>query len=245
MSATEPTGPEHEGPDVTAGEYVLGVLGAADYAVAGRRAATDPAFAAEVAGWEARLTHLIERLDAVEPPATLWPAIAAQLRGTVTPFPARQNYWNSLALWRGVAAGATALAAACLVLVVLPRTPGPVPTPVPAPTPPAPSLAVARLEAPHGGAAFVATFNEAKRQLVIVPTGKPGPADRSAQLWLMPAKSAPVPLGVFTGRMTLVVEVPAGVKADSLLGVSLEPLGGSPSGAPTGPVIATGTLMRI
>ena len=244
MSTTEPSTPED---DVTAGEYVLGVLSAPEHAAAARRAAEDPAFAAEVEAWEARLTPLIAHIAAVDPPAALWPSIAQRLRGTVTPMPARQNYWNSLAMWRGLAAASSAVAAACLVLVMLPRAPTPAPAPVPAPAPAAPSgpVAVARLDAPKGGAAFVATLDEVKHQLVIVPTGKAGPADRSAQLWLMPDKAKPIPLGVFMGGTTLVVSAPMGLNADSLLGVSLEPLGGSPTGQPTGPVIAVGKLMRL
>ena len=236
MSAHEPAPPEDGLPDMTAGEYVLGVLSAADRAAAARRADEDPAFAAEVAGWEARLMPLIDQIAAVQPPASVWPAIAQRLRGTVTPLPQRQNYWNSLAMWRGLAAGAAAVAAACLVLVLLPRTP--------APTPAAP-IVVARLDAPGGGAAYVATLDEARRRLIITPTGKPAAAGRSPELWLMPDKTKPVPLGVFMGQATLVVDVPAGLTAESLLGVSLEPPGGSPTGAPTGPVIAVGRLMRL
>ena len=242
MSAAEPDMPEDA---VTAGEYVLGVLARPDHAAAARHVAADPAFAAEVEAWEARLTPLIAQIEAVDPPSSLWPAIAQRLRGTVTPLPVRQSYWNSLAMWRGLAAASTALAAACLVIVLTPRTPQPVAqAPARAPAPAGP-IAVARLDAPKGGAAFIATLDETRRQLIITPTGQPVAAGHSPQLWLMPDKAKPVALGVFMGQTPLVVSAPAGMTSDSLLGVSLEPLGGSPTGQPTGPVIAVGKLMRL
>ena len=115
----------------------------------------------------------------------------------------------------------------------------------PAPPPAQGAIAVARLEAPGGGAAFVATLDVSGKRLVVTPVGAPAPAGKSPQLWLMPANAKPAPLGVFMGQTSLVLPAPAGVADGALLGVSLEPMGGSPTGQPTGPVIAQGRLMRL
>ena len=48
--------------DLTAAEYVLGVLGAEERRRAEFRIASEPRFAAEVAYWEARLGPLAERV---------------------------------------------------------------------------------------------------------------------------------------------------------------------------------------
>ena len=63
------------------------------------------------------------------------------------------------------------------------------------------------------------------------------------ELWgLPPGATVPVSLGVVptTGR----VKMPAIVPAGTLLLVSSEPHGGSPTGAPTGPVIYTGRMVK-
>src|SRR3546814_2647187 len=69
------------------------------------------------------------------------------------------------------------------------------------------------------------------------------PAGRSLELWRVPAGGDPQSLGVIDPRdpfEALRVSVTAG----DTLAVSVEPPGGSPSGAPTGPVILSGPLVR-
>jgi len=67
-------------------------------------------------------------------------------------------------------------------------------------------------------------------------------ADKSYQLWIATAPgAAPRSLGVlgsddFTVRATLASFDPAVIN-NATYGISLEPLGGSPTGQPTGPVI--------
>ena len=65
----------------------------------------------------------------------------------------------------------------------------------------------------------------------------------SLELWgLPPGASAPVSLGVIpaNGR----IRMPAIVAAGTLLSVSSEPKGGSPTGAPTGPVVYRGKAVK-
>ena len=73
-------------------------------------------------------------------------------------------------------------------------------------------------------------------------------ADRSFELWVLPEGQAPVSLGVLNGREALVLDTakllgPDGETAN--LAITLEPLGGSPSGDPTGPVVASGALSPV
>lgn len=68
----------------------------------------------------------------------------------------------------------------------------------------------------------------------------PAPADKSYQLWLVPASGAPVSLGVFAAeeRNTwLTAQVPPGLTAKAFA-VTLEPKGGRPQ--PTGPKLLVG-----
>ena len=101
--------------------------------------------------------------------------------------------------------------------------------------------------APTSGAraapSFVASISGDGRALVARPlvdvAVRP---DRALELWAIPAGGAPRSLGVISARGdTLAIKGKALEGADSLA-VSLEPPGGSPTGAPTGPVLYTGKL---
>lgn len=243
--STPGLGDDDDLPDVTAGEYVLGVLDAAESAIARRRVATEAGFAAEVSAWENRLIPLIAETPEIAPPSTLWDAIAQRLQ------PVRRvregaSLWDNLPLWRGLGMGAIGLAAASMTVVFLGLIkPATVTTPTAPAAPTAVAVAVATLTAPQGGSVvFTATYDEANRQLIVTPTGPPRPQNRSPELWLMPDGQPPVSMGVLPNSPRAIA-VPPGFTARSTLGVSLEPLGGSPSGAPTGPVIAVGQLMRL
>jgi len=66
--------------------------------------------------------------------------------------------------------------------------------------------------------------------------------DKSYQLWIAPQPgAAPEPLGVLANddsgvNVTLAAYEPSVIN-NATFGISLEPLGGSPTGRPTGPVI--------
>ena len=72
---------------------------------------------------------------------------------------------------------------------------------------------------------------------------------RVPELWLIPADGKPRSVGLLradqTVTLTLPAEFAAFAKGDAVLAVSLEPPGGSTTGLPTGPVIATGKLTSL
>ncbi len=218
---TPPALPPDEA-DLLAAEYALGVLDAAARAEAEARRAADPAFAAAVEDWAARLAPL----DDTTPPAPapdLMPRIEARLFGAPAPRARRGE-------WRGWLAGglATLLAAAAAVWLTIE---GPPTGPVPAPQP------VARV-AGASGAVFAVAWDRGSRTLTAIRTGGPAPAaGRTHQLWAIAPGRPPVSVGLLgAGGLTVAWDDPAGL----LFAVSLEPEGGSPSGLPTGPVIAAG-----
>ncbi len=68
-------------------------------------------------------------------------------------------------------------------------------------------------------------------------------ADRSLQLWTLPSSdTGPVSLGVLDGWRTATVEGPdlPGPIEEQLYEITVEPLGGSPTGKPTGPILGKG-----
>jgi anti-sigma-K factor RskA len=69
------------------------------------------------------------------------------------------------------------------------------------------------------------------------------------ELWLIPAGDKPHSLGLIAPGRPVRIEVPRDlverISAESALAVSMEPPGGSPTGQPTGPVIASGKLTSL
>lgn len=235
MSDVDAPLPSDERP--LAGEYVLGVLDAAGRAQAQHRIAAEPLFAQEVTWWENRLAALALEIGAVQPPAALWTRIS-NLIGR----PVRPGVLDNVRLWRGVSAGAVAVAAAALVFVALPRTMPPV-APPPVPVPQAAEIAVIDDPDTHQPR-FVATLDHAARALVITPMNLDVPTGRDAELWIIPEGAAPVSLGVVSKTTPRRIAVPPGLRAagtyTATLAVTDEPLGGSPTGAPTGRIHAAG-----
>jgi anti-sigma-K factor RskA len=234
---------DHSPEDLTAAEYVLGVLTADERRAAELRMAREPVFADEVAFWEDRLGGLADSVAPVAPPPRSWDRIEAALnRAARSAVRApRTGLWNSLAFWRTFAFGATGLAAgsfAALLLVALVQAP-----------PPAPAPLVAALGASAGQPGFVAAVAPDRQTLMIVPAALGTTEQRVPQLWLIPADGRPRSLGVINrdepARVTIPAELIGHLGAEASLAVSLEPAGGSPTGQPTGPVIAHGKLTNL
>ncbi len=108
--------------DALAAELALGLLEGQARADALRLALSDPAFAALVAGWEAKLTPLHSEWADAAPGDRVWDGIAAQLPearpSSVTAIETRLRRWRAGALVSGAIAAALAL-----VLIAQPVAP--------------------------------------------------------------------------------------------------------------------------
>lgn len=230
-----------------AAEYALGVLNAQAHRVAEARALADPAFAAEAAAWSERLAPLLDEIALESPSPGLWPKILARLGASAqsgdvaSPFDraaARDTavLRRRLAAWRATALSALAasLALAVALGVTLSRPP------------PKPAMLVAELKLERSATPVFAAYDPSRRAVLISLTGAPAPSGRSPQLWLIDPAGVPHPLGLLkvngVAMIVLRVEAAARVQPASTLAISIEPLGGSPTGLPTGPVMAKGAL---
>lgn len=230
-----------------AAEYALGLLDSAEQAQAAARAQSDAIFAAEVARWRGRLAPMLDEVAPVAPPESSWIGID---RATAAPAPTDAANDNVVDLqrrvrvWRAFSGGASAVAAA-LALVLLLQPPA---SQAPAPAPRA-QLApmVASLASDKGEPMLMATWDPVSERLIIAAgDAMPAPAGRSHEVWLIPAGGSPMKVGMLPGSARMHMQVPDEI-ADQLrrgatLAVSVEPAGGSPTGLPTGPVIASGAL---
>jgi anti-sigma-K factor RskA len=216
---------------------VLGVLGAAERRHAQQRLAHDQAFADEVAFWEERLGALADAVAPVAPPSRTWTRIARAVRARDASGP-RESLWESLAFWRSFAIGSAVLAAASIGALTFIEI---------SPAPRAPLLAT--LGASSGQPNFVAAVNAGGTSLLVVPAALLTSDQRAMELWLIPAGDKPHSLGLIEPGHPVRIDVPqdlvARITAEAALAVSMEPPGGSPTGQPTGPVIASGRLTSL
>lgn len=238
MTLAEDNGPERGGDDLLAAEYVLGVLAADERQVASRRIDTEAAFARLVDAWEVRFAPMAAAYAAVEPPASVKAAIDRRLFASSASTAPGGGLWASLAFWRGLAAAAIA---AFAVYVALPYVNPPAPQPQ--------TRLVASLAADNSPVKYLAVYDSARHEVGLsLVSGERG-AGKDFELWMMEGKNAPVSMGVIpagqTARLAVTPAVQQKLAQGAVLAVSLEPAGGSPTGQPTGPVVAAGDLKGI
>lgn len=217
-----------------AAEYVLGTLDAGERVAFESRMAADPALAAQVAAWQRRLAPLSETTPPVEPRAHVFDRILSRIEppGATNVIQLEQR----IRQWRIATATFAALAAA-LVIVFVSRGSW---TLVPKD-----NLYVAVLQGSDAQPAFVAAIDVSAKTMVVRRISAPTPVGHSYELWALGAgRAAPQPLGVIAASMRVSSDELGGRPVDATtLAISLEPPGGSPTGAPTGPVLFTGKLL--
>jgi anti-sigma-K factor RskA len=231
--------------DLRCAEYALGVLDADARREVERACRDDPALQLTLERWQRHFAMLAEDLAPREVPRRVWLRIQRDLGFLPERAPrgaASGGWWNNLTLWRWAGLGASAAALSLLAVDLVTQHPA---------QPPAAVLAsnymVATIARPDGVAHWTATVDLQHANLVVVPADKPViAANRSTELWLIPPHAKPIPLGVFAANqpasVSLRPDILAQVDAHAVLAVSIEPLGGSPTGQPTGPVVATGAI---
>ena len=228
-------------PESLAAEYALGLLDGEELRQAEHLARTDPAFRAEVERWSGRLAPMLDEVDEVPPPSRLWTRVDAAL-GAVRTTSNVLAMRRKLNVWRGIAGGMTALAA-CLALVLLVQL-----RPPARPVPGAPPM-VAMLGDQQKQMQVMASWDPRAQRLVLAVAGDmPADPRHSHELWVIPVGGKPHSLGTMdSGRqlhMQLADALARLLQQGATIAISVEPRGGSRTGAPTGPVVASGSLSK-
>lgn len=232
MTSGEPTHQDN----ALAGEYVLGVLPLAERRMVEKRMLDDTAFAALVSSWQADLANLDEAYQPETPPRGIKERVDARLFAEAAK--PTGGLWGSLVFWRGLALASVTAAAAFGIYAANPFGTG---EQAPA------SALVAELGAPGSSVGLIAALDPADGAFTLTPAAFSPDDGRSLELWLVPGEGAPVSLGVVPedgGRIMLDQSLVQKVSDGALLAVSVEPQGGSPTGAVTGPVVLSGTLVK-
>lgn len=226
--------------DRLAAEYVLGTLRGRARARFESLQRYDPGLRRIVTEWEDRITPLVFAAGEIAPPARLWPALARRIAGTAR----NEGWFANLAFWRGLAVTSSAFVLILALFIGM------------APRPELPMAMVAVMNDEQGQPAMVVSWPPMKAtrdphiRIKVVqahPTMAPG---TSWELWMLPpGKAAPVSLGLISTDVDQTMKLKPGLagKMEGAWGMamSIEPERGSPTGAPTGPVIFKGQCVKI
>ena len=194
----------------------------------------DADLARAVAEWEGRLLPMAAAVAPVRPPRRVWEEIQARLGGSARPAREKGAFWRMFALM------ATGAAAALVFMTVL-----------------------LPLQQPAPGGEYVAVLSDPKTQkpVLLVSAGRRDatlrvktldpsiqPADASLEIWALPKDGKPRSLGLVPqgplGTVQLAALADKTLADVPALAISLEPRGGSPTGAPTGPVLYSGPCLK-
>lgn len=230
--------------DALAAEFVLGTLDADERTAVMMRRLGDFALDAAIEAWERRLAPLNEDTPPVAPPAGVWARIEGRLNGAHSHIPVHALGTdgvgtNVVALearvrrWRRLAISASAIAAALLLTLGLRETV----------LRPAAKIYVASFQKDDSSPVFMLTVDLDKRLVTVRRVAAERPSDKTYQLWIASDRigAGPRSLGLISSDAPSTQHTLAAYRSDVLetatFGVSLEPLGGSPTGRPTGPAL--------
>jgi anti-sigma-K factor RskA len=228
--------------ETLAGEYVLGLFDGAEKEAFEKRMAGDAKLDAAVARWQARLAPIDATAPLIEPSTGLWLRIESGLvqasdRNQATApqsvLGARlSQWWDSLWLLRGTAvAGITALAFGLVAALDRARR--------------QPVMVAVLLTETNLAAAVVNTCADGRVEFlplqdIAVPQG------RALEIWtLWDRATRPRSVGLIDRARAVPLRLdnlPLG--ADQLFEITVEPAAGSPTGRPTGPIVAKGLTAR-
>ncbi len=175
-----------------------------------------------VAAWHERLSPLADSYGLASPPSALKRRIESRLFGTPAEIEPARGWWNSLTLWRPLAI------AASLAVVVLAGIQFLGPSRVAGPP------LIAALAADNGPVRYLAYYDRQTEKLTLQRLDQPPAQGRDHELWLVAGGNAPIPLGVLAhadaSSIALRPDLAEEIASGSVLAVSDEPLGGSPTG---------------
>jgi anti-sigma-K factor RskA len=228
MNPTE----DHSNDIALAGEYALHLLGAEDRRAFEERMKDEPDLRQLLMEWDQHLAEMSDDFAPVVPPAHIMARIEERL------FPASQE--RPAARWGWLRALGLAGAVAVLAFIALPFFDT---------EPPAPPAFTAQVVAEDASLVVVANYFPQTGTLQIDRQVGAAAEGRTLELWLIAdGAAAPVSIGLLSANDVTEIRVPAALAAQIAGGtfaISDEAPGGSPTGAPTGNVLAVGQVSEF
>ena len=222
--------------DLNAAEFALGTLDGGERATLAARRLREPDLDAAIDAGAQRLAPLSETIPALDPPRDFLADIEARIQSGGQPANV-VDLTRRLRRWRIGAIVASAIAAALTIGIGLRESMREI----------APHEFVAVLQKSPDAPAFVITVNLDSRDLTVRPIAAPPQVGKAYELWIIDDKlGAPRSLGVIdqanlTANPSL-NRFDRSVVESATYAVTIEPAGGSPTGAPTSAPVFVGKL---
>lgn len=222
---------------ILAAEYVLRLLTEEEERAFEARLVNEPALMKDVAAWTSRLSGLDDEVEEVAPRAAVKAGLQDRMFGPIETPPV--PFWRRLGLWQGVSFASLVLAGFMTWQVLQAPQPG-------APDPG--QLFLTEISSEDQSLRVLAVYDSATNRLQINRTAGEAAEGRVMELWAIAGDDAPVSLGVLPETQTAGVTLPEDLRpevAGLTLAISDEPPGGSPTGQPTGDVLALGQVSAL
>lgn len=226
-----------------AAEYVLGTLSRDERQSVVERRIVNKDLDRAIGAWESRLGPWTETVAPVVPSPNLYDKIRSQVgwaQHVVLLKSREQQLARRAARWRNAFVGATAIAASLIGILGYRETFKSKEA----------TQYVAVLSAGKDLPAFLLTVDTRTDMAVITAVNAPAQSDRTYQVWMVSDEMPkPKSLGMVNkpGEMQL-MPMQSGKEMNLLMNasfvVSVEPMGGSPTGVPSGPLLFTGKLVQ-
>lgn len=237
---------EHGGSEddqVLVAEFALDLLDGGERAAVARRIADEPLLRADLQLWRARLSTLDGEFANATPPANVYPAIERRLFGE----PGKANkgglfgWWSDLGVLRGMVVAGHVLALVAIgYIFTLPRFDAQT----------AATQLVAALQAQEGsGVEFVAFYDTGTQSVRLLGLEGQAVPEKDYELWYIRGDEPAVSMGVIPVDERTEINLDAAARSKigegTVLAVTLEQKGGSPTGVAQGPIVAVGKAMPI
>ena len=227
------SGPEETdlpgGWEAAAAEYVLGLLPEDEIRAFEAQLAQDRELRQDVEAWEQYFATLTDDIAPVEAP----PQVLRRTEQTLFGAP-RKPFWRQLLPYLGGAVAAALIAWAAMFGGLLDRGSD------------APHL-YAELDTPSRGLELLAHYAPDSGTFMVRHDAGDLPGDRSLEIWMIPEEDdTSISLGLVDPAVQLTqIPVPQDLGLQmpgAAIAISEEPLGGSPTGQATGPILSLGQL---
>ncbi len=229
--------------DMLAAEYVLGVMSSRVRKRFQRLIGQRDSVRHVTEAWEQRLGPLAGQIHEVCPSERVWRNIQREIDidPPTTQLQYQSGFWCNLFLWRSAAFAALTLAGVLFVYqwIILRSQSNMMPS------------YVAILESKHHVPMFVAAASHKPSQLIIrVTEESPRSPGKDLELWCVMKRSGkPMSMGVLKRAQETIIRLNDYdlriMNETSSLEISAEPMGGSPTGKPTGPIMYKGMFVSL
>lgn len=223
---------QYDDDNLLAAEYALGLLTGSELSEARQRIQQDRDFALSVTGWEIQLAALTDDLEDEQPSAATKRALISHL------FPEHQpvSFWQRARIWQMIAGASFAVLATVMLFSYSgsPEKFGP--------------LYTAEIVADANDFRVVVVVDKTTNEVFLTKTAGAAPEGRILQVWAHGEDAPAISVGLWPEGDTIRLPMPptiAAVEGILTVGVSEEPIGGSPTGSPSGRVFGTVDIPNV